>query len=43
MGMGKTKEPIVKKIDDKIAVGVRLGGMGVAIGNSIGKELADLF
>jgi glycine/D-amino acid oxidase-like deaminating enzyme len=43
MGIGNTKEPIVKKIDEKIGLGVRLGGMGVAIGNSVGKELADLF
>lgn len=43
MGIGNTKAPIVQKIDDKIAVGVRLGGMGVAIGNSVGRELAELF
>jgi gamma-glutamylputrescine oxidase len=43
MGIGNTKAPIVQKIDDKIALGVRLGGMGVAIGNSVGRELAELF
>lgn len=43
MGVGNTKAPIVEKIDDKIGVGVRMGGMGVAIGSLVGKELADLF
>jgi gamma-glutamylputrescine oxidase len=43
MGIGNTKAPIVQKIDDKIALGVRLGGMGVAIGNAVGRDLADLF
>lgn len=43
MGVGKTKAPIIEKIDDKIGVGVRMGGMGVAIGSLVGKELADLF
>jgi gamma-glutamylputrescine oxidase len=43
MGIGNTKAPIIQKIDDKIAVGVRLGGMGVAIGNAVGRNLADLF
>ncbi len=43
MGVGKTKKPIVKKISTNIAVGVRMGGMGVAIGSLVGKETADLF
>ncbi len=43
MGFGKTKVPIVKKLDDRVAIGVRMGGMGVAIGSLIGTELADLF
>lgn len=42
MGMGKTKKPIVKALSGKVYCGVRLGGMGIAIGSSIGKELADL-
>lgn len=42
MGVGKTKAPIVKKVGEGIFCGVRLGGMGVAIGTSVGKELADL-
>jgi gamma-glutamylputrescine oxidase len=43
MGVGATKAPIVKKIDSRTAVGVRMGGMGIAIGSLVGKELADLF
>lgn len=43
MGVGNSKKPIIELIDPKIAVGVRMGGMGVAIGASVGKKLADLF
>ena len=43
MGVGSTKAPIVERIDERIAVGVRLGGMGVAIGSLVGQELAELF
>jgi glycine/D-amino acid oxidase-like deaminating enzyme len=43
MGVGETKAPIIEKIDAKIGVGVRMGGMGVAIGSLVGKELAELF
>jgi gamma-glutamylputrescine oxidase len=43
MGVGKTKKPIVKKLEHNVAIGVRLGGMGVAIGSLVGQELADLF
>jgi gamma-glutamylputrescine oxidase len=42
MAFGKTKEPIVKKVSNNIAIGVRLGGMGVAIGTLVGEELAGL-
>ena len=42
MGMGKKKNPILKKISDHVYCGVRLGGMGIAIGSAIGKDLADL-
>lgn len=40
MGVGSQKKPIVKKIDNNVYCGVRLGGMGVAIGSLVGKELA---
>lgn len=43
MGVGKSKEPIIKKINDSLAIGVRLGGMGVAIGSLVGEKTADLF
>lgn len=42
MGMGSSKNPIVEQLSDNVYCGVRLGGMGVAIGSLIGKELADL-
>ncbi len=42
MAFGDTKAPIIKNVTDKIAVGVRLGGMGVAIGSMVGEELAGL-
>jgi glycine/D-amino acid oxidase-like deaminating enzyme len=42
MGVGKQKKPIVKHISNHIICGVRLGGMGVAIGSSIGRQLANL-
>ncbi len=42
MGVGNAKKPIVKSISENIYCGVRLGGMGVAIGSLIGKELAEL-
>ncbi|AWA31379.1 FAD-dependent oxidoreductase [Flavobacterium magnum] len=42
MGMGASKNPIVSQLTDHVYCGVRLGGMGVAIGSLVGKELADL-
>lgn len=42
MGVGQQKKVIVKQVSNNVYCGVRLGGMGVAIGSSIGKELADL-
>lgn len=42
MGVGKQKKAIVKQISDNVFCGVRLGGMGIAIGSLVGKELADL-
>jgi len=38
LGVGKTKTPIIKKVSDRIAVAVRLGGMGIAIGMLAGEE-----
>lgn len=42
MGVGKQKKPIVKQLSENIYCGVRLAGMGIAIGSHIGKELAAL-
>ncbi len=42
MGVGTQKKPIVKALSDRVYCGVRLGGMGIAIGSMVGKELADL-
>ena len=42
MGIGNQKKAIVKQLSNNVFCGVRLGGMGVAIGSLVGKELADL-
>ena len=42
MGVGSQKKPIVKSLSPRVHCGVRMGGMGIAIGSLIGSELADL-
>lgn len=42
MGVGSQKKPIVKQLSNHVYCGVRMGGMGVAIGSSIGKEVSEL-
>ncbi len=42
MAFGTNKIPIVRRENQNIAVGVKLGGMGIAIGSLIGKKVADL-
>jgi glycine/D-amino acid oxidase-like deaminating enzyme len=42
MGLGNSKRPIVESLSENVYCGVRLGGMGVAIGSLVGQELADL-
>lgn len=42
MGLGGEKSPIVQQLSDRTYCGVRLGGMGVAIGSLVGSELAAL-
>ena len=42
MGIGNSKKPIVSQLSKNVFCGVRLGGMGVAIGSLVGKELAEL-
>ena len=39
---GKVKKPVVKQKSDRIYLGVRLGGMGVAIGSMVGKKVSEL-
>ncbi len=41
MGIGNQKKTIVKQISNNVFCGIRLGGMGVAIGSLVGKELAE--
>jgi glycine/D-amino acid oxidase-like deaminating enzyme len=42
MGVGQERNPIVKKLSDHLYCGVRMGGMGVAIGSLVGKEIAEM-
>lgn len=42
MGLGPIKSPIIKLVNNQIGLAVRLGGMGVAIGTSVGIEGAEM-
>jgi hypothetical protein len=42
MGVGQKKQPILKQLDERILFAVRLGGMGVALGSLLGKELSEM-
>lgn len=42
MAFGSTRHPLVKRYSSHILVGVRMGGMGVAIGTAIGEQLAEM-
>lgn len=42
IAMGNKKEPIINKTSNRIGVAVRMGGMGVAIGTSVGREITEL-
>ena len=42
LGIGDARNPICKTIQSGLHVGVRLGGMGVALGGELGVELARL-
>ena len=42
MGVGKSKQPIVEEVAPGVVCGVRLGGMGVAIGSLVGREMAAM-
>jgi len=42
LGVGNSKNPIVKMLSSNVGVSVRMGGMGVAIGSLIGEQGAKL-
>lgn len=42
LGIGSVRDPIVETISPGLHVGVRMGGMGVAIGGMVGRDLARL-
>lgn len=42
MAFGESKRPIVKQLTPRLFVAARMGGMGVAIGSAVAKELAAL-
>ncbi|MDC3252679.1 FAD-binding oxidoreductase [Crocinitomicaceae bacterium] len=42
MGVGGSKKPIIKEVQKNVFCGIRLGGMGIAIGTLVGKETALL-
>jgi len=42
LGVGTEKKPIVKYISPNLAIAIRMGGMGVAIGASVGEQAASL-
>lgn len=42
MGVGTSKQPLIKKLHKNLIVGVRMGGMGVAIGSLVGEQLSKL-
>ena len=42
MAFGPDKQPLVQALSPHIVMGVRLGGMGVAIGSMLGQQLANM-
>ena len=42
MGVGKSKKPIIKEVRKNVYCGIRLGGMGIAIGTLAGQELSEM-
>lgn len=42
MAFGKQKQPIVKPLSERTFIGVRMGGMGVAIGSEVGFRLSEM-
>jgi gamma-glutamylputrescine oxidase len=42
LGLGKTRLPIIDKVDNNVFCAVRMGGMGVAIGSLVGQKVAAM-
>ncbi len=42
LGVGTQKSPIIQALHPRLAVAVRLGGMGVAVGGEVGRQGAEL-
>lgn len=42
MAFGKEKLPIVKKVSDRVAIGARMNGMGVALGSKVADDIANM-
>jgi glycine/D-amino acid oxidase-like deaminating enzyme len=42
MAFGQSKQPIIQQHSEHIFIGVRMGGMGIAIGSEVGFQLANL-
>lgn len=42
LAVGKEKKPIIRQSSERQFVGIRMGGMGVAISSVVGKELAEM-
>ena len=42
LGIGTEKKPIIQKISPNVIVGVRMAGMGVAIGSAVGESVSQL-
>ncbi|MGB3619473.1 MAG: FAD-dependent oxidoreductase [Catalinimonas sp.] len=42
MAFGRDKRPLLRRVSDRVVVGVRLGGMGVALGGLLGEAAAGM-
>jgi len=42
LGVGPSKQPILKKYSMHVTLAVRLGGMGVALGSALGRDVIEL-
>lgn len=42
LGLGASREPLVARVGPRLVAGVRLGGMGVALGSAVGEQVAAL-